>query len=485
VDDTLAPRLDAIAKATSFPPGLLEQFGRWVRTADDAELFRFNPLAWAARHEIDEDQAVDLLLHATKVGILEMSWGVVCPSCGVLITTPGGLRALGPNPHCRICRVDVSGALDDRVEVVFSAAPGIRDLRFYDSRRIDFRRDGHSLFFSPSLVITDQFKEISSHFAEMTRAEFSIPPNGTGEVECDLSMPGLYAVMAPTVHAFCHLNVAQGGETRLALDCLDGQFIPDAAVVNQGRVSIKLQNRTDYPLPGCVGYMGPHQEAADVAGDQTGPAAASPPAPVWQFIPFMTGKRMLTNQTFRDLFRTETIGPGGLQIKSLAIVFSDLQASTALYERVGDLRALRLVRDHFDLLQGVVARHRGAIVKTIGDAVMAAFGEPERALAAAAGMSRAVGRINADGESLVLKIGLHAGSCIAIQTNHQIDYFGRAVNVAARVQSVAAGGEIVVTDTIWDMPAIPELVQDYGLQSRPDKVQLRGIADNVPVHRLF
>jgi hypothetical protein len=152
-----------------------------------------------------------------------------------------------------------------------------------------------------------------------------------------------------------------------------------------------------------LGYMGPHQEAADVAGDQTAPAAASPPAPVWQFIPFMTGKRMLTNQTFRDLFRTETIGPGGLQIKSLAIVFSDLQASTAL----------------------------------------------------------------------------------AIQTNHQIDYFGRAVNVAARVQSVAAGGEIVVTDTIWDMPAIPEPVQDYGLQSRPDKVQLRGIADNVPVHRLF
>jgi class 3 adenylate cyclase len=116
---------------------------------------------------------------------------------------------------------------------------------------------------------------------------------------------------------------------------------------------------------------------------------------------------------------------------------------------------------------------------------MAAFGEPERALAAAAGMSRAVGRINADGESLVLKIGLHAGSCIAIQTNHQIDYFGRAVNVAARVQSVASGGEIVVTDTIWDMPAIPGLVQDYGLRSRPDKVQLRGIADNVPVHRLY
>jgi class 3 adenylate cyclase len=217
----------------------------------------------------------------------------------------------------------------------------------------------------------------------------------------------------------------------------------------------------------------------------TGPEAhEGQQPPLYQFRPFMTGKRMLTNQTFRDLFRAETIGPGGLHIKNLAVVFSDLQASTALYERVGDLRALALVRDHFDLLHDVVARHRGAIVKTIGDAVMAAFGEPERALAAAAGMNRAVGRINADGQGLVLKIGLHAGSCIAIQTNHQIDYFGRAVNIAARAQSVANGGEIVVTDAIWELPTIPGLVQDYGLRSRPDRVQLRGIADDVPVHRL-
>jgi class 3 adenylate cyclase len=477
MDDSLAPRLQAIAKASALAPALIERFGVWVRTADDAELFRFNPLAWAVKHEVDEDTALELLLHATKVGILEMSWGVICPSCGVLITTPGGLRALGPNPHCRICRVDVSGALDDSVEVVFSAAPGIRDLRFYDPRRISFNRDGNHLFFSPSLKPTAAFEEMSAHFDKMVRGEFVLEPGGATEITCSLTEPGLFAVMAPTVHAFCHLTTAEGGESRLVLDCLDGQFIPDAAIVNPGKVSIRVQNRSDYPLPGCVAYMGPHD-----AGDTP---AGTPPEPVFEFRPFLTGKRMLTNQTFRDLFRTETIGPGGLQIKNLAIVFSDLQASTALYERVGDLRALRLVRDHFDLLQEVVGRHRGAIVKTIGDAVMAAFGEPERALAAAAGMSRAVGRINADGEHLVLKIGLHAGSCIAIQTNHQIDYFGRAVNVAARVQSVAAGGEIVVTDTIWGMPAIPGLVQDYGLRSRPDTVQLRGIADNVPVHRLY
>jgi class 3 adenylate cyclase len=370
--------------------------------------------------------------------------------------------------------VDVSGALDDAVEVVFSLAPGIRNLRFNDPGRVDFKRDGPRLFFSPSLRPSDASRGMAAHFTSMVRAEFAIAPGETTELTSDLSEPGIYAVIAPSVHALCLLTPTEGADARLELDCLDGQFIPDSALVDAGKLWLRIQNRSDYHLPGCVAYLGPHEQPTEV-----------PPAPVFEFRPFMTGKRMLTNQTFRDLFRTETIGPRGLQIKNLAVVFSDLQASTALYERVGDLRALRLVRDHFDLLQEVVGRHRGAIVKTIGDAVMAAFGEPERALAAAAGMSRAVGRINADGESLVLKIGINAGSCIAIQTNHQIDYFGRAVNVAARVQSVAAGGEIVVTDTIWNMPAIPGLAQDYGLRAREDTVQLRGIAESVPVHRLF
>src|SRR5262249_12460816 len=154
----------------------------------------------------------------------------------------------------------------------------------------------------------------------------------------------------------------------------------------------------------------------------------------------------------RDLFRTETIGKKGLSIKSLAVLFSDLQASTALYERVGDLRALELVNAHFDKLMEGVRQHRGAVVKTIGDAARAAFAEPEHAVAAAAAMTEAVRTIDTEGDSLALKIGIHAGSCIGIQTNHQIDYFGSAVNTAARVQGVAQGGEIVVTEAIWNAP---------------------------------
>ena len=100
--------------------------------------------------------------------------------------------------------------------------------------------------------------------------------------------------------------------------------------------------------------------------------------------PFLTAKRLLTNQTFRDLYRTDTLDVDQrLKITSLTFLFTDLRGSTALYERVGDLVAFDIVRAHFQVLNEIVAAEAGAVVKTIGDAVMATFPTPDRAIAAA------------------------------------------------------------------------------------------------------
>jgi class 3 adenylate cyclase len=209
------------------------------------------------------------------------------------------------------------------------------------------------------------------------------------------------------------------------------------------------------------------------------------PQPLFRIGRFLTGKRMLTNQTFRKLFKAETIEVGtGLQIKSLAVLFTDLQASTAMYERVGDLKALDIVRRHFAVLEGVVAAQRGAVVKTIGDAVMAVFPEPDRALAAAAEMIANVRQAVAYGEDLVLKIGVHCGPCVAIQSNNQVDYFGRTVTIAARVQGLAEGGEIVCTEDVWSQPGVQDLVAERGFFSRPEQPLLKGIADRFAVRRI-
>ena len=111
--------------------------------------------------------------------------------------------------------------------------------------------------------------------------------------------------------------------------------------------------------------------------------------------PFLTAKRLLTNQVFRDLYGTDTIDVDQrLKITSLTFLFTDLKGSTELYERVGDLVAFDLVRAHFRVLNEIVASEAGAVVKTIGDAVMATFPTPDRAVAAALRMREAMPALN-------------------------------------------------------------------------------------------
>src|SRR6266487_2038611 len=99
--------------------------------------------------------------------------------------------------------------------------------------------------------------------------------------------------------------------------------------------------------------------------------------------PILTAKRMLSNQTFRDVFKADNLNVDQrLKITSLTFLFTDLKGSTALYERVGDLAAFDLVRAHFHALLEIISSEKGAVVKTIGDAVMATFIRPEHAIVA-------------------------------------------------------------------------------------------------------
>src|SRR5205085_1727352 len=123
---------------------------------------------------------------------------------------------------------------------------------------------------------------------------------------------------------------------------------------------------------------------------------------------FLTAKRLFTNQTFRDLYRTETVNVDQrLKIANMTVLFTDLKGSTELYDRVGDLAAYDLVRDHFRVLGEAVRSESGAVVKTIGDAVMATFPSSASGVSAALKMRDAMDALNAERkhEDLLIKIG--------------------------------------------------------------------------------
>jgi len=203
--------------------------------------------------------------------------------------------------------------------------------------------------------------------------------------------------------------------------------------------------------------------------------------------PFLTAKRLLTNQTFRDIYRTDTLDVDQrLKITSLTFLFTDLKGSTALYERVGDLVAYDLVRQHFGVLHEIVGSETGAVVKTIGDAVMATFPTPDRALMAALRMREAMKEINAQrgSEDLLLKIGIHEGPCLAVTLNDRQDYFGQTVNMAARVQGLATTRSIFATRPVVGDTATAKILAEAGLQPVEQQAALRGIADATLVYEI-
>ena len=196
--------------------------------------------------------------------------------------------------------------------------------------------------------------------------------------------------------------------------------------------------------------------------------------------PFLTAKRLLTNQTFRDVYRTDTLDVDQrLKITSLTFLFTDLMGSTEIYERVGDLVAYDLVRAHFRVLQDIVAAEAGAVVKTIGDAVMATFPTPDRALAAALRMREAMHTLDQD---LCLKIGIHEGPCLAVVLNERPDYFGQTVNIAARVQDLTDSRAIYVTQPVVTHAA--KVLESHGIRPKAHEHLLRGLANELTIYEI-
>jgi class 3 adenylate cyclase len=203
--------------------------------------------------------------------------------------------------------------------------------------------------------------------------------------------------------------------------------------------------------------------------------------------PFLTAKRMLSNQTFRDIFKADNLNVDQrLKITSLTFLFTDLKGSTALYQRVGDLTAFDLVRAHFRALLEIIAAEKGAVVKTIGDAVMATFVRPEHALTAGLRMRTAMDELNRQRGSndLIVKIGIHEGPCLAVMLNERQDYFGQTVNIASRVQSLSTSQEIHVTAPVIDTPAVVSILEREAIKPIQKHAALRGIADKMLVYEI-
>ena len=467
----LEQKLAALEQARPWSPRLVARLEGAIRSADDYDLFRINPLKFAADKGVAEEECIDLFLHAGKLGLFEMNWQLLCPACAQIVSSFSQLRAVHSHYHCDLCRVNFDTNLDDFVEVSFTVARGVRDIRFHHPEELSasdyyfrYAQSPAGLWMdgTPFVTFMERFALFVDYFA----------PGQTREIELELKegwVPGCdHLTSAGLLITITGAPASAPQQATLALQ--DGRFVPDAITVRPGKLRLTVTNQNPKRASLCLFYEG----------------VEVPSTAKLIFAPFLTGKRALTTQTFRDLYRAETIqASGGLMVKDLVFVFTDIKGSTELYERIGDLKAFALVQQHFETLARVVRRHRGAIIKTIGDAVMATFLNPLDAVNATLDMYRDIETFNRErGEhEIFLKAGIHRGYAIAVTLNDQLDYFGQTVNIAARVQNLANADEIYVTEEIYGQTAVRDALQ--GLAVEQQAAQLKGISSTQQVYRVL
>lgn len=197
-----------------------------------------------------------------------------------------------------------------------------------------------------------------------------------------------------------------------------------------------------------------------------------------------------TIPAFQEFLAYQSLAEGqSLGIKNLAIFFSDLRSSTALYHQVGDAEAYRRVSEHFKVLFEAAAKHNGTAVKTIGDGVMGIFAGPKDALAAIAdsltGMAALNQQLGLQGEErLMLKVGLHVGPCIVVTLNKRLDYFGETVNIASRLSGVAQGDDVILSHDVLEDPSNCAFAKSLG-QLTSLTAKLNGLPQDFDLHRLM
>jgi class 3 adenylate cyclase len=399
-----------------------------IVNGDDFVLARIRPYELARKWQKPRREILELCFQATRAGVLDLQWNLICPMCR------GGeakdsLDELSRNVHCDGCNIDFDVNFEQSVELTFHPNASIRH------------------------VEVDTFcvggPQVTPHIV----AQQLLPAGARRAVSIKLDA-GRYRLRTMKLPGWQHLRASDRGECAVPLRAHSDGWSSEEIEISH-KCDLQLENST----PDEQLFILERTEWSDDAA---------------------TAAEVTAVQMFRDLFAREALRPGErISVGTLTVLFTDLKDSTRLYREIGDATAFGRVMNHFDVLKQTIAAQDGALVKTIGDAVMAVFRRPANALRA---MLEAQERLAHPPEGmlpLTLKAGLHTGPCIAVTLNDRLDYFGSTVNLAARLEGQSTGGDVVISATVYSDPEVRELLKECpaGLSAAQFTIPLKGFDD--------
>ncbi len=403
---SIAEKLKSETGANSIVDKLLSV----LEFADEYSLKEMRPYELAEIWREDRKETLKVFLYATRYSLLDLHWDLLCPLCRGAHASPKDLSEINSNLHCDSCNIDYTVNLNQLVEVTFTPNESIRKINI-----VDYCVGGPQV--TPHII-----------------SQQNIEPGRSEDISLTLEV-GRYRIRTWKFPSGQLMTALNGGDENIFIS-IDHNGWKNEELKISLSPKLTMQNKTGELQQFIIERM----EWSDKS---------------------TTAAEVIALQTFRDLFAESVLKRGEqISVGSLCILFTDLKSSTQLYRQIGDATAFGLVLDHFKLLKSLVEKNEGALIKTIGDAVMAVFKSPLNSIKFIQQSRFELSQQLNDLKNLKLKAGANYGACIAVNLNEKLDYFGSTVNFASRLESFSSGEDMIISEKIFFDPEVKNYLED-------------------------
>lgn len=382
---------------------LAQLLADFIVAAPAQELAKVRPLQLAERLHVDSQQLIDACLLACNEGILNLQWDILCPTCRVAADTQTTLKQLQAHTHCEACNTDFDSDAANSVEMVFRVNS---DLRETEIGKYCIGGPGHS----PHVV-----------------AQVRIEP--AERIELELNLPiGEYVLRGPQLAKSLTLKVQTEGapsQIDIALNSkLDNRHSP---TLRAGKQMLWVTNKFEALQVVRLERAIPRNDVVTAAQASTFPR-------------------------FRELFPGEVLDSGQListeQVTMLVTTIPDVDT---IYVSMGDAAAYDLVKRHLEYQQSTIQESNGAVIKSVGEGLVAVFEKAEDAVDCAFNLA-IVDSLEAELMQLEISIGVHRGPALVTTVNDRLDYFGATARIASALPSMSSG--VSLTEPVFADPAV-------------------------------
>src|SRR5476651_2267653 len=180
-------------------PSVADAIQRLIEHGADHELNRINALDFSRRTGLDEEQVISGFLHASRLGLFDLTWNVLCPGCGGVLDTHGTLKSLRDEDyHCGLCACGYEASVDEQVEVAFTVSPRVRRIAAHDPNALPVWEYFKQVFWSSGVDLDkESFASLSN---EVVLDALELPPHEKAVLSLQLP-PQFIIVFEPGTHA--------------------------------------------------------------------------------------------------------------------------------------------------------------------------------------------------------------------------------------------------------------------------------------------